>query len=372
MRRIHAVLALTIATLGVPSAFAQMGSTDPTEFLSRYSVALGYSNIRANAPPGDCGCFDMNGGFLSANYKLKYWLSAAVEVNGGHAKDISPLGQDLTLLTYTAGPRVTFREARVTPFVQALFGAAHGADSYFPTGTTYTTSATSFAFTAGGGVDYHLSHRLAVRPIEAQYLHTSFPNGTNNSQNHLVLGAGVVFKFGGQYAQPQAHYSKKEKAAIAASESGAAPAPPQPSIATPQPEASLTPAPVSSPIIDSKPAVVSSQEFHDHVKDAYFDYDSSALRPDAQQAIAEAAAYLAKHPQMQVLVGGFSDERGTSEYNLELGERRAEAARQALIAAGVAMDRLRVVSYGKGTQVCTVADEACWQQNRRAAFQMQP
>ena len=119
MRRISSTvaLALSLATLGIPSAFAQMGSTDPTQFLPRYSVALGYSNIRANAPPGECGCFDMNGGFLSADYRLKYWLSAAVEVNGGHVKDIMPLGQDLTLTTYAAGPRVTFREARVSPFV---------------------------------------------------------------------------------------------------------------------------------------------------------------------------------------------------------------------------------------------------------------
>ena len=371
MPRISAVLALSLATLWIPSAFAQMGPTDPTEFLSKYSVALGYTNIRANAPPGDCGCFDMNGGFLSADYKLKYWLSAAAEVNGGHAKNISPLGQDLTLLTYTAGPRVTFRKARVTPFVQALFGAAHGSDSYFPTETSYTTAATSFAFTAGGGVDYHLSHRLAIRPIEAQYMRTYLPNGTDNGQNHLLLNAGIVFKFGGQYAEPHAHYSKAEKAAIAASEAAPSPAPPPPApAAVPQPVVAAEPAPVA--VLAPQPEAVNDQAFHEHVKDAYFDYDSSALRPDAEQAITAAAVYLAAHPAVQVLVGGYSDERGTVDYNRALGERRAQAAREALITAGVAPERLHIVSYGKGDQVCTASDEGCWQLNRRAAFQMQP
>lgn len=207
MRRIlaHLVAVPVLAILGGSSAQAQAGPTDPAAFVSRYTVALGYSNIRANAPPADCGCFDMNGGFASASYKLKYWLSAAAEVTGGHASNISPLGQDLTLTTYTAGPRITFRETRVVPFAQILFGAAHGSDSYFPTGTTYTTSATSFAFSTGGGVDYHLNHRIAIRPIEVQYLRTYFPNGANNGQNHLLLGAGIVFKFRGRFAEPHTH-----------------------------------------------------------------------------------------------------------------------------------------------------------------------
>lgn len=194
-----------LAILGLPSAQAQAGPTDPAPFVSRYTVALGYSNIRANAPPADCGCFDMNGGFASASYNLKYWLSAAAEVNGGHANNISSLGQNLTLTTYTAGPRITFRETRAVPFAQILFGAAHGSDSYFPTGSTSTTSATSFAFSTGGGVDFHLNHRFAIRPIEAQYLRTYLPNGTNNGQNHLLLGAGIVLQLRGRYAEPHTH-----------------------------------------------------------------------------------------------------------------------------------------------------------------------
>jgi peptidoglycan-associated lipoprotein len=72
------------------------------------------------------------------------------------------------------------------------------------------------------------------------------------------------------------------------------------------------------------------------------------------------------------MIGGFSDERGAANYNVELGLKRANAVRDRLVAAGIDSDRIRVVSYGKGAQVCTVASEACWQQNRRAAFMIQP
>ena len=202
MFRSLAVLFISaLSFAAVPSADAQAGPMDPTNFVSRYTVGLGFNNIRANAPPANCGCFDMNGGFLSGSAELKYWLDAAAEITGGHANDIGPLGQNLTLMTYTVGPRVNFRRQRFVTYAQALFGAAHGSDSYFPEGNSYSTSATSFAFTAGGGVKYHLNHRFAIQLIQAQYLHTDFPNAANNGQNHLMLGAGVIVKLHGHYAQ---------------------------------------------------------------------------------------------------------------------------------------------------------------------------
>lgn len=204
MFRSLAVVLFTLLVASAPVAQGQAGPMDPTSFVSRYTLAAGYNNIRANAPPTACGCFDMNGAFVSGSAELKYWLSAAAEVTAGHANNIGPLGQNLTLTTYTVGPRVTFRRQRFVTYVQALFGAAHGSDSYFPEGNSYSTNATGFAFSAGGGVDYHLNHRFAIKLIEAQYLHTDFPNGTNNGQNHLMLGAGLVVKFHGHYAQSNA------------------------------------------------------------------------------------------------------------------------------------------------------------------------
>jgi peptidoglycan-associated lipoprotein len=108
--------------------------------------------------------------------------------------------------------------------------------------------------------------------------------------------------------------------------------------------------------------------FHQNVQDAYFDYDSFDLRPDAQSAALTAARYLNAHPAIKVLIGGYCDDRGSAEYNITLGQNRANAARTALISAGVSASRLRVVSYGKERQFCSEETEACWQQNRRAQF----
>jgi peptidoglycan-associated lipoprotein len=114
----------------------------------------------------------------------------------------------------------------------------------------------------------------------------------------------------------------------------------------------------------------SEAAFHANVADVYFDYDSDSLRPDGQAAAAKAAAYLVAHPDIRIVIGGYCDDRGSAEYNLALGENRANAAKTALVNAGVASSRIRVVSYGKEKQFCTDETESCWQQNRRAQFSL--
>jgi peptidoglycan-associated lipoprotein len=115
---------------------------------------------------------------------------------------------------------------------------------------------------------------------------------------------------------------------------------------------------------------MNEQIFEQNVKPAFFDYDSYEIRPDAQTVLAQDASFLAAHPTLKVVVGGYCDDRGSAEYNLALGENRANAAKQALVNGGVSPDRVRTVSYGKEKQFCTQADEACWQQNRRAGFSL--
>ena len=113
---------------------------------------------------------------------------------------------------------------------------------------------------------------------------------------------------------------------------------------------------------------VTDSAFHAAVQDAFFDYDSYDLRPDAKQAVAQAAAFLTKHPTIHVVVGGYCDDRGSAEYNLALGENRANSAKTALVTAGIAANRVRVVSYGKERQFCAEETDVCWQENRRAQF----
>ncbi|MGA7312561.1 MAG: OmpA family protein, partial [Silvibacterium sp.] len=80
------------------------------------------------------------------------------------------------------------------------------------------------------------------------------------------------------------------------------------------------------------------------------------------------ANFLNQHPSLKIVIGGFADERGSTEYNLALGENRANSTKQALVTAGMSPDRIRTVSYGKEKQFCTESNESCWQLNRRAQF----
>jgi peptidoglycan-associated lipoprotein len=110
------------------------------------------------------------------------------------------------------------------------------------------------------------------------------------------------------------------------------------------------------------------EEFKSNVQDIFFDYDTYDVRGDAQGILSKDASYLASHPNIKVVIGGYCDERGSNEYNLALGQNRADAAKNALITAGVAAGRIRVVSYGKEKPFCSESSESCWQQNRRAGF----
>jgi peptidoglycan-associated lipoprotein len=100
--------------------------------------------------------------------------------------------------------------------------------------------------------------------------------------------------------------------------------------------------------------------------DIFFNYDESNLSDEAREKLARNADVLKGQPQFQVTIEGHCDERGTSEYNLALGERRANAVRDYLGSLGVTPARMRTLSYGKERPVCTQNEESCWSQNRRA------
>jgi peptidoglycan-associated lipoprotein len=108
--------------------------------------------------------------------------------------------------------------------------------------------------------------------------------------------------------------------------------------------------------------------FAQNVKDVFFDYDKYDIRPDAASQVAANAAFLAQHPNIHFLIEGHCDERGSTEYNLGLGDNRANATKEALVKGGVSADRIKTISYGKEKPVCTESNETCWQQNRRGHF----
>jgi len=119
------------------------------------------------------------------------------------------------------------------------------------------------------------------------------------------------------------------------------------------------------------PSSLTEEElFGQNVKDVYFDYDSEAIRPDQQSAIQADATFLNQHSNIQFTIEGHCDERGSTEYNLALGDRRAAAVKQYLVSLGIGADRMSTVSYGKEKPFCTESNEDCWQRNRRGHFVM--
>jgi peptidoglycan-associated lipoprotein len=118
----------------------------------------------------------------------------------------------------------------------------------------------------------------------------------------------------------------------------------------------------------AEPAPDINDLFTKEVQDAYFDFNKADVRADARQALAKTADFLRNYPQVRVTIEGHCDERGSTEYNLALGDRRAGAVKQYLVSLGISADRLNTVSFGKEKQFCGEHNETCWQQNRRGHF----
>jgi peptidoglycan-associated lipoprotein len=113
-----------------------------------------------------------------------------------------------------------------------------------------------------------------------------------------------------------------------------------------------------------------SELFDQNVKDAFYDFNKSDVRDDAREALTKDAEFLRSYPDVKVSIEGHCDERGSTEYNLGLGSRRAEAAKNYLVSLGISADRMTTMSWGKEHPFCTEHNEECWQQNRRAHFVM--
>ena len=129
---------------------------------------------------------------------------------------------------------------------------------------------------------------------------------------------------------------------------------------------------VSSPAaaIQSTPNPTLEELFTKEVQDAFFDYDQAKIRDDARSALAKTAEFLRSYPHVAIVIEGHCDERGSTEYNVALGDRRSDAAKDFLVQQGVATDRIQTVSYGKERPFCSQSGETCWQQNRRAHFRI--
>lgn len=120
------------------------------------------------------------------------------------------------------------------------------------------------------------------------------------------------------------------------------------------------PAPTPQPTVESL-----ADRFKQNVGDIYFAFNKSNISPTAQETLQQDATWLNAHPSVNILIAGHCDERGSAEYNMGLGDRRANAGRSYLIQLGVAANRIQTISYGKERPFCTEHTPSCWQSNRR-------
>jgi len=158
----------------------------------------------------------------------------------------------------------------------------------------------------------------------------------------------------------------------------AAPTAPGPAAATAPRSAMQAPAPRTPEVPVARPTPPAEAPVNAHpatavqagLNDVFFNFDDSSLRSDQSRVVQEDFAYLKTHQGVKVTVEGNCDERGTEEYNLALGQRRAETVKQALVTEGIAADRINTVSYGKEKPFASGHDEAAWRLNRRDHFAM--
>jgi len=133
----------------------------------------------------------------------------------------------------------------------------------------------------------------------------------------------------------------------------------------------MAPPPPPPPVAPPPPVVAPPMKEEVTFQNIHFDFDKSFIRDDAKPILATVADYMKKHPDAKVKIEGHCDERGTSEYNFALGERRANSAKKYIADLGVDAARLSTISYGEERPLCTEHNEACWAKNRRAVFDLE-
>jgi hypothetical protein len=162
---------------------------------SALEMAVTYNATRGGSVPNTN--FWMQGGSVELQARFYRGLGVVAEIASAHATNIQSSGVGLDLVTTTFGPRYNWTPAhrRYELFAQVLAGSANGFNGVFPTPSGALDSCSSLALKMGGGMNVVLSHRIALRAFQANWLRTQIPNATTNIQNNLDLGAGLVFRF---------------------------------------------------------------------------------------------------------------------------------------------------------------------------------
>jgi len=159
--------------------------------IPRGEIGLNYNFIHANAPPGQCGCFSLNGGSAAIVYNLRPNWSAVADVSVAHANNVDGTLQNITIINYLFGPRRSWRNhTRYIPYAQVLLGGAKENVNF-----EFVINRNSFGLSAGGGVTTRLSRRVGFNIAQFDYVYTQIPNAKSNRQNNIRIATGFIFRF---------------------------------------------------------------------------------------------------------------------------------------------------------------------------------
>jgi opacity protein-like surface antigen len=156
-------------------------------YFARFNVNANLSGVAPSET------FNGNGGGGQFEYNASNWLGVVADLAGYGATSTVNGALVGGAFTYLFGPRANFRRGKVTPFAQTLFGGIRTTDGIGESGPE-----NNFAMTAGGGIDLKVSRHVSVRPVQAEYFMTRLPDGLNNRQNNLRIGAGISVRLGGK------------------------------------------------------------------------------------------------------------------------------------------------------------------------------
>jgi hypothetical protein len=189
------MISLLVLLLPAGAIAAQTAAPAPAP---KAEIALTYNWVRTNAPPADCGCFNLNGGSVAFAYHLTPRWAGVAEAGAVANTNVNSTNHDLGLVDFLGGARYTYaNHSRYQPFGQILVGDGHAAGGLSPSQIGLGSS-DAFALATGGGLDINLTPRLAIRAAQADYYLTLLPNRTTNTQNNLRVSAGIVLRFGGK------------------------------------------------------------------------------------------------------------------------------------------------------------------------------
>jgi len=249
---------------------------------------------------------------------------------------------------------------------QFIIGAGGVRTSYkFKGGTNPPEDSYSYNYGASGlaGVRLAVANRTALR---LDGVIDYMPNHDPDANMNIHFRGGLSFLIGGARPEVMCTYAGLESIPASSPNCVAPPPPPPP----PPPPAMCqynSNIPATDPACVPPPSNVDTTAITGPI---YFDFDKSTIRPDAAATLDRKLPWLQANPGMRIRIEGNADERGSDEYNLALGQRRAASAKRYLVDHGIAADRFDLVSYGEERPVCTDHNEACWQQNRRDDFRI--